>query len=221
VGSAGWLPRIWTENNNSRKIAHLIRFEPQENNRKSEHIITIDKALWEYKCEKDFFFFSGGGGGASLYEQNFDYVNKHYEELRVRGPRNLAETWFQRSAIHKIEKIDCTTLDNVIASLNLPFEFHFLKIDAQGAEYPIIKGGKSLLQNSLVGLHLELFEIPLYKDIALLPEVKEYLKSMGFDCVFEYPAHGTFASQRDCVFLKKSSQHTPIYFVLKEVYGLP
>lgn len=220
VGSAGWLPRPWSDRNNTRKIAHLLRFEPQEKSRVSKNVITVDEALWEKQCQKDFFFFSGRGGGASLYEQNYEYVQENFENLVKRGSHKLAETWFQRSEVYKTVKINCRSLDDVVRSLSLPFDFHFLKIDAQGAEFPILRGAETLLRDSLVGLHLELFEIPLFKDIVLLPDVKAYLQGQGFECVLEYPPHGTFHSQRDCVFLKKSRRQDLIFQTLQAIYGL-
>jgi hypothetical protein len=94
-----------------------------------------------------------------------------------------------------------------------------LKIDAQGAEYPILKGAEKLLSGSCIGLHLELFVIPLYKGIKLLDEVKGYLRGFGFELLKKFPAHGSFDSQHDCLFLK-ASPNSEIEKAISVIYRL-
>jgi len=93
-----------------------------------------------------------------------------------------------------------------------------MKIDAQGAEYNILKGASNFLINS-IGLHLELFTLPLYKGIKLMNEVEEYLSDFDFELVKKLPPHGTFDSQNDCVFLKKKEH--PIYSpLIRKIYNI-
>ena len=104
--------------------------------------------------------------------------------------------------------------------LNFPSTpFTFMKIDAQGAEYNILKGSQAFLSGSCIGLHLELFVLPLYEDIALLDEVEKYLMEFGFRLVKKFSAHGSFDSQHDCLFLKE--QGDPVLLaVIKKIYGI-
>lgn len=203
IGALGWLPYPWKKRENAVKIRHLLRFEPQERSSRSRNVTTVDAALWETDCQRDFFISAGGGGGSSLFEQNYMYVRENYQELRLRGHRRLAETWFERSRLERVIKVECRTLDGVLGELDRPFRYHFLKIDAQGAEYEILKGAEKFLRTSCVGLHLELLTLPLLKGAKLLPEVVAYLDSFGFELTKKYPAHGTFDSQHDCLFLKR------------------
>ena len=178
----------------------------------------LDAALFSEAGERDFYVYRGNRGmGSSLYEQNVAWVRDHWDELRHRGPAHLAESWFDRSSLERVERIQCRTLDEVLA--RLPRSFDFLKIDAQGAEQAILEGAAHFLRGSCLGLHLELFVLPLYRGIALLPEVVRFLDGFGFELVKRYPAHGTFESQHDCVFLKKDAppkRLTP----LRQVYRL-
>jgi len=214
IGSSGDLPTPW--NKNVGTIQHLLKFEPRDNSSNTPNIKIIDTALWESNCEKEFYIYKGfGGSGSSLFQQNYQYVTENYENLRNKGPKRLADTWFERSKLDRIEKINCRRLDDVLQELPNSFNYHFMKIDAQGAEYEILKGAERFLSESCLGLHLELFVLPLYKEIKLLSEVSEYLNDFGFELIKKYPAHGTFDSQHDCVFLKRGHSGKIVDTILK------
>lgn len=218
VGSIGDLPSPWYEN--AHKIQHLIKFEPRDNYSKNSNIITLNTALWETNCEKNFYIYKGlKGSGSSFFQQNYEYVKNNYEKIHNYGQKYLANTWFERSQLERIEKINCYKLDDILKELAQPYDYHFLKIDSQGAEYEILKGAEDFLLETCIGLHLELFVLPLYRDIKLLSEVSAYLDSLGFDLVKKYPAHGTFNSQHDCIFLKRGHINRAVTTILK-VYNL-
>jgi FkbM family methyltransferase len=194
VGAAGWLPKPWRKKN-AAKIHHVLRFEPQEKNKDSENVTTLGYALWKNTETKSLFTFGGETGGASLFEQNYDFVQENFNSLSLLGDEKAANTWFVRSKVDYLSEVKCRTLDDVIADISKPFNFHFLKIDAQGAEYEILLGAEKLLKTSCIGIQAELFVKPLLKGIKLLPEVVVFLDNLGFDLVKQFPAHGTFASQ--------------------------
>ena len=218
VGALGWIPEPWSKKENSPKIKHLLRFEPQENASKNEDITTIGAALWKENAERDFYFFADEAGGASLFQQNYDYVQENYETLRLRGSQQMAKTWLERSTLKKVAKIKCRALDDVISELDQPFSYHFIKIDAQGAEYEILQGAENFLKSTCLGLHLELFEVPMMKGIKLLPEVVQYLDGLGFELVIKMPTKSTFDAAYDCVFLKK--EKSELLKIIQDIYGL-
>lgn len=213
VGSVGGLPRPWRENANS--IRFLLNFEPNDSPQAGVDFTTYNTAVWE-KDETRPFYIYGDGTGSSLFRQNFDYVKSNLDALKTRGPRHLAETWIERSSLKQTTEIKCRSLDNVLREFQT--RFHFLKIDAQGAEYQILKGASDLLSGPCIGLYLELFTIPLYEGIKLLPEVQSYLSDFGFELIKKFPAHGSFDSQHDCLFLKNSQGEE--LKRIKYVYGL-
>lgn len=219
VGSAGDLPYPWREN--ADKILYLLKFEPRDKaDQQNSFVKMVDIALWETSEERDFYIGTGNAShGSSLFLQNYEYVAENFETLRHRGPKQLADTWLQRSQIERVEKVQCRPLDAILQELDPDVQYHFLKIDAQGAEYQILKGAEKFLQRSCVGLHLELFELPLYKDIKLLPEVVAYLEKLGFDLVKKFPAHGSFDSQHDCLFLKRGCEGQ-VVDTIRKVYSL-
>lgn len=221
AGSLGCLPEPWLSN--ARHIRNLLSFEPLENSGNRKNVIISSSALWSEKCRKTFYIYRGfKSSGSSLFEQNFEFVDQNFEDLRKRGPKHLAESWKERSELIRSTEIECVTLDSVIEGLKVPFSFDFLKIDAQGAEYEILKGARDFLATSCIGLHLELFNIPLYKGIKLLPEVTDFLSQQGFELAEKMEFHGSFNSQNDCVFIRKSvpDEKKEIAELIKSIYGL-
>ncbi|OUW85775.1 MAG: hypothetical protein CBD74_02875 [Saprospirales bacterium TMED214] len=217
VGSAGLLPHPW--DNHSNLIDYILKFEPRENRGSYEKAISINTALWNKKCEKQFYIYQGfNGTGSSLFLQNFKYVRENFETLKLRGPKNLAETWVDRSQLVRIESIECESLDNVLDSLDTKRQFDFLKIDAQGAELQILEGAQKFIKTQCQGLFLELFKFPLYEGIALADEVIEYLDARGFQLHTKFPAHGTFESQNDCLFLRKDIDSSRLR-IITDVYS--
>ena len=201
VGSIGGLPAPWASNANLVKF--LLNFEPNESPARGPNFMTYNTAVWESEDTLPFYIYKGfNATGSSLFKQNYKYVRNNYDDLKKRGPQHLAETWFDRSQLVNTKELKCRTIDSIIRDEFPSTQFHFMKIDAQGAEYNILNGSKALLSSSCVGLHLELFVLPLYEGIVLLDEVEEYLLQFGFQLEKKFPAHGTFDSQHDCLFLK-------------------
>ena len=213
VGSAGALPPPW--DNHAYLIRRLLKFEPLNVAQTDPHVTSLDVAVWERDEERDFYV-SVTPHGSSLFQQNTGYVQENFEELRRRGPAELADSWFERSALARVERVRCRALDGILSEIGESFEF--LKIDAQGAEHQILKGAEGFLLEQCHGLHLELFTVPLYKDISLMPEVSDWLDERGFSLVHKAPAHGTFDSQHDCLFLKRGN--SAAHAAIKRAYNL-
>jgi FkbM family methyltransferase len=218
VGSIGGLPEPWSHNANHVKF--LLNFEPNDSPTRGLNFLTYNTAVWEREETLPFYIYKGlNATGSSLFKQNFDYVKRNYDELKGRGPQRLAETWFDRSQLVNTIELKCRTVDDILNDEFQSTPFHFMKIDAQGAEYNILKGSQKFLSRSCIGLHLELFVLPLYEGIALLDEVEEYLNKYGFRMVKKFPAHGTFDSQHDCLFLKEQGDPKLINLI-RNIYGI-
>jgi len=219
VGSIGSLPAPWYQH--SRKIKNLLKFEPQDKSSAHKNVITIDKALWSEKGTRPFYIYKGfNSTGSSLFEQNFDYVNENFEELRKIGSKHLVETWHDRSTLIRTVNIECITLDNVLNEMSPKITFDFLKVDAQGAEYEILMGAKDFLKNECIGLHLELFNKPLYKGMKLFEDVASYLEDFEFILYKKIGPNGSFDSQYDCIFIRNPGLESKNHLIdlLKEVY---
>ncbi len=218
VGSIGGLPAPW--DSNADLIRFLLNFEPNEKPKSGPNSMTYNTAVWELEEVRHFYVSKGcNATGSSLFKQNFDYVRKNYDKLKNCGPAHLAETWFERSEIIMTKELKCRPLNDILKEEFPAKSFHFLKIDAQGAEYNILKGASNLLSTTLIGIHLELFTIPLYEGIALLEEVEGYLSDFGFNLVKKFPPHGTFNSQHDCVFLNEKKDPA-LGSLIRRVYDI-
>lgn len=216
IGAVGRLPSPWHQH--APLIRKLLRFEPREGRAQQPHVTSLDVAVWERDETRDFYICAGDGTGSSLLQQNIDYVREHYDALKARGPRHMAETWFERSALVRTTSIACRSLDSILAELGGDVRYHFLKVDVQGAEYQVLRGAERFLREDCLGLHLELFTIPLYRDMVLLPEVEAYLETLGFRLVKKMPPHGTFDSQHDCLFLKSAAPPSPQMDAIRRIY---
>ena len=72
--------------------------------------------------------------------------------------------------------MNSTTLDNIIEKNNESF---FMKIDTQGSEYEILKGGKNVINNS-IGFEIEIEFKEMYLNQPLFSEVNQFLLSNNF-----------------------------------------
>lgn len=217
VGAAGRLPAPWHQH--ADRIKSLLAFDPRPDQH-DPSVTWCDIALWSQTQQRPLYIYQGlNGHGSSLLPQNYAYVREHAAMLSQRGPRTLARTWFRRSQLVGIEYVWCRTLDDVLAELDPPEPYHFLKIDAQGAEYEILQGASGFLKNHCLGLHLELFVFPLYRGTVLLPDMVDYLDQQGFALVKTFPPHGSFDSQHDCLFLKRGQQGA-VLDTIRSLYGL-
>lgn len=218
IGSIGGLPEPWRRNASS--VRFLLNFEPNESPARNANSLTFNTAVWESDKRLPFYIYKGfNKTGSSLFRQNFAYVEAHWEELRHRGPAYLAESWHERSALIETIELECRALDGILGQQLPETKFHFMKVDAQGAEFNILNGAKELLAGSCCGLHLELFSLPLYEGIVLLDEVSAFLADFDFRLVKKFPAHGSFDSQNDCLFLKNNADRD-IMSTIERVYRL-
>jgi len=80
----------------------------------------------------------------------------------------------------------------------------FLKIDAQGAEMPILQGATATLSR-IVGLQVEMSLSAIYKDQVLAPEINTMLEGLGFELWDVIPAFRNRTTQ-------KLLQYDGVYF---------
>jgi FkbM family methyltransferase len=80
------------------------------------------------------------------------------------------------------ERIKLRRLDDVFAEAVRPGETPYLKIDAQGYEMKILKGGLHVLERFPL-IQLETSFFPVYKDESLIGEVIQFLATLGFRVV--------------------------------------
>jgi FkbM family methyltransferase len=103
-------------------------------------------------------------GRSSIYKPNVELLNKFYDGEGFKVASQL--------------KIETTTLNQVILDYNINPDF--IKLDTQGAELRIIKGGDKIMDRVL-GFEIEVEFLEFYKKQPLFSDVDKYMKSSGFE----------------------------------------
>ena len=133
---------------------------------RDKRFILFNCALSDRSGKEVFNIASGDTGASSLLAAG--------EAQRRFFPQTL-----QTTAI----SVDVKTLDEVMANENLPSPL-MVKVDVQGLEYQVLKGGVKTLQKADLVL-LELSHVQFYEGQKLFNEVCELLREVGFslaDC---------------------------------------
>jgi len=110
------------------------------------------------------------------------HVNKSYATNSILETHpDSGESW-NHEALNTIEKIkiDTITLDDFIDQNKID-KIDILKLDTQGTEYQIIEGAsKSIEQNKISLIYLEIIIMPTYKGQKSFDEILYLLRSKGF-----------------------------------------
>jgi FkbM family methyltransferase len=217
VGSVGDLRSPWDER--ADLVGHLLKFEPCDAKGETPRVVTVDAALWSKPAKPPFYGYSGlAGSGSSRFKQNVDYVRENFDELRKLGPSSLAETWFERSTLARVEEIRCTTLDAVLADRSESYQV--LKIDAQGAERPILQGQLSTLAAATtLPCTSNCSRYRFTKALHCGMRSKNSFDGMGFPLAKEFPPHRSFDSQNDCLYVRRGATRQSID-AIRTAYGL-
>ncbi len=112
---------------------------------------------------------------------------------------------FPESAGQRLITVECTTLDDAVAGLNLEEEI-LIKMDVQGYEDRVIAGGTRTLQCADI-LWVETSFVELYEGQPLFAQIHDQLRALGFDY---HGSHGQLTSptddtplQEDSIFLRR------------------
>ncbi len=121
----------------------------------------INCALWSEEKEKTFRI-TKSQRCSSIYEPNYEFLKKYKDPERFQIKEEI--------------KMNCNTLDNIIEK---DTESYFMKLDTQGSEYEILKGGKNVINNS-IGFEIEIEFKEMYLNQPLFSEVNQFLLSNNF-----------------------------------------
>ncbi|HVK53608.1 MAG TPA: FkbM family methyltransferase [Burkholderiales bacterium] len=85
-----------------------------------------------------------------------------------------------RFDVVRVVEVDADTLDAQLSASGLK-DIDFLKVDVQGAELEILKGGVSTLDRYVVGVEVEVEFMPLYEGQPLFADIDPFLRDRGFE----------------------------------------
>ena len=77
------------------------------------------------------------------------------------------------------KKINLSTLDKCL--LGQRQRCDFIKLDTQGTELEILKGGAELLKSTVIGLEIEVEFLQIYRDQSLFGDICTYLAPIGYE----------------------------------------
>ena len=150
----------------SRGYAKVIGFEP--------NAVECDKLNKTFEGTHHFYpFFIGSGKAATFYETNMTMTGSLFKPNRplLEQFTNLHElvTLVAEHGVSTRRLDDLEGLDDV----------DVVKIDVQGAELAVFKGGQRVLSNALF-VHTEVEFVELYEGQPLFADVDQFLRSCGF-----------------------------------------
>lgn len=164
VGARGGLQKPWKNFRNGIK-AILVEADKKEAHKIAQNNlgdIIVPAALYSDKGTVEINL-CRAGRVSSIYKPNIDFL-KNFHDL-------------DRFTILETVEVESTTIDT-LASECVIDTIDFAKLDVQGAELSVMKGGKNTLAREAVGLHVEVEFEPIYEGQPLYPEVVEYVRDV-------------------------------------------
>lgn len=133
--------------------------------------------------QKRKFFIPKRCDSSSLYQPNECLISrcKQFMEGKIIYPKDSF-------VLDKVIEIPTTSLDTWADANNIK-GVDFIKLDVQGAELDILKGGRKLLQK-ILGIEVEVEFVPLYIKQPLFAEVDIFLRQQGFTFFQFHFTHG-------------------------------
>lgn len=168
IGARGGMQWPWTQIDEPNLTVILVETDPEEaanlkdsfkNSKREVNILPI--ALWSEKVKLGLKL-TKSPGASSVFEPNIDFL-KQFPDIT-------------RFEIEKKIEFDASTIDSLVDSGGIK-TIDFAKIDVQGAELEILKGGGSHFASNLVGLEVEIEFAHLYKDQPLFSDVDSYVRN--------------------------------------------
>jgi FkbM family methyltransferase len=168
VGARFGLNTPWDQLNASH--ISMIGFEPDEEeckklnlNNKLPNTVYLPTGLSDIEEELPLYI-TEQPGCSSIYEPNLDFINKFYSGNQFHVKRK----W----------DLKMVPLDDILNGKS--FLPDFIKIDAQGAAFKILKGALHTL-DSVFFLEIEVEFVKIYKNEPLFGEVNSLLLDKGFE----------------------------------------
>ncbi len=171
IGAMGGIAKKW---NSLSGFVKIIAFEPDErefNKLKSGGNVTYFNCALYDKSQDLRFYITKSRGKSSIYEPNitllsqFEDVERYYIEKKETIPSE------------KVRTLDSIIEDNSITDVD------FLKLDTQGSELNILKGGEKLTIPKVFGIQIEVEFIEMYKNQPLFWNVDEFMQRSGYQLV--------------------------------------
>lgn len=169
IGARGGLQWPWTELPSEWLVSTFVEPDAKEAARLLETASAdkvIEVALWSAP-ERLSLNLNVSPGTSSVFDPNHSFLEQFPESARFAQKQRIP--------------LDTSTV-NVLAQSGALAGIDFAKIDVQGAELEILKGGEAYFRKHLIGLEVEVEFAPIYTDQPLFSEVDAYIrKELGLE----------------------------------------
>jgi FkbM family methyltransferase len=117
--------------------------------------------------ERRLFSICRHPGGSSFYPADLEFIDRFPPE------------YAQELTVLETLEIETVSLDEFVRDYNIP-PIDFLKLDVEGSELDILQGAETILQNSVLGLSLEVLFHASMRHQPTFSEIDRFLQAMGF-----------------------------------------
>jgi FkbM family methyltransferase len=170
VGASGGVQPPWKD---VEPLLRIIGFEPDRasfealQNVAPANAIYVNKGLSDHRATVPLYVTRRPGGSSTL-----------------RPDAVFLEQFSKGDALDVVATAPCEvdTLDSQLAEVGVD-QVDFVKLDTQGTELFVLRGGSRTLQGSVLGVEVEVELNPLYQHQPLLADVDSLLRRFGFELV--------------------------------------
>jgi FkbM family methyltransferase len=167
VGASGGIDPRWRAFTPHFK-GILFEPDPREYSRLRQasdaNLIVLSAALSDTPGETEFHL-CRKQQVSSVYRPNFSFITRFPDASRF-------------DVVDRI-RVVTNTLDNELRSAGIG-EVDFIKVDVQGFELAVLRGGREIL-NRVIGLEIEVEFAPMYEGQPLFADVDVFLRERGFE----------------------------------------
>lgn len=159
----------WPWNKLNKDFVDLILVEPDPEEatiiegklNKIQKSIVVPSAFWDEKKSMTLNL-NKSPGTSSIFNSNLAFLDQFSDSDRYRVEKNI--------------KVECNTIDNLIENNQMP-HFDFAKIDIQGGELAVLKGGECYIKSNAVGIEIEVEFAEMYVNQPLFAEIDIYVRN--------------------------------------------
>ena len=155
------------------------------------------KGVFSSKCKKKFYKVRKRDC-SSFYKPNMSVITENVIKIKK-----------HKYEVISTKSVRCVRIDSIIDKIGMDFDF--VKIDAHGSEYEVIKSIGNYIDSQIVGILVEVYFTEKYKNIYLAEEIFKLLKKHNF---YSYMKIGKV----DYLFIKDSESKKQKINFIKKIY---
>ena len=208
----------WRKKKRLEKVNFFIGFDPFGKfqtpyiNKQFPKNIIYDYAVFDKEGEYPFYV-CNKAQCSSLFPPDPKLVKEYVKIGKERYNKERHTEFFHRMDIKKIIKVKCVRLDSIVSQLKINFDF--IKVDTQGADFQVLKSLGKYLTTQIIGIRLELYFQPLYKNIILYKVVDEFLRKKNFKYVKKF---GGTKFGREFLYIRQDKNKQEQIKIIKNIY---